>query len=184
MINYSLTKTREELQQILDLQQQNLAKSLSPQEIKEQGFVTLEHDLDLLASMHDACPHVIAKDSATVVGYALTMLPSFKNEMPALSDMFEQIEELDYQNRKLRDVPYFVMGQVCIHKDYRSQGIFSKLYDHLRLAMQDRYELTLTEVSPLNTRSVRAHEKVGFKLLRSHEDEHGKFWNLIAWDWS
>jgi len=183
MIEYTITKTKTELQQILDLQTRNLPKALSLEEKKEQGFVTLEHDLDLLTAMHDKCPHVIAKDGDQVVGYALSMLPSFRNDIPLLFSMFEMIDQLTYQDRNLKDRKYFVMGQICIDKEYRGQGVFKKLYHHLRLMMQDNFELVLTLVDVLNTRSSRAHEKVGFQILQRDKDDRGKLLDLILWDW-
>ena len=41
-------RDRSELEQILDLQRENLARSLSSEEAKSQGFVTAEHTLDRL----------------------------------------------------------------------------------------------------------------------------------------
>ena len=41
-----------ELEQILDLQQRNLPKNISQEEREKEGFVTVEHDLDLLRAMN------------------------------------------------------------------------------------------------------------------------------------
>ena len=76
-IKYTASNTEDDLLQILQLQQENLPKNISEQEAKEQGFVTLEHNLDLLAEMNTPYPHAIAKNGHKVVGYALMMLPHF-----------------------------------------------------------------------------------------------------------
>ena len=52
MIQYSITKTALDLQQILALQKANLPNNLSEAEIQTQGFVTVSHDFDLLADMN------------------------------------------------------------------------------------------------------------------------------------
>ena len=37
--------------------------------------------------------------------------------------------------------------------------------------MKDKYDFVITEIATLNTRSIRAHEKVGFELLNRFKDE-------------
>ena len=61
-IIYTTASTTEELLQILSLQRMNLKSSISAEEMNQEGFVTVEHDLDLLKRMNNACPHIIAKD--------------------------------------------------------------------------------------------------------------------------
>lgn len=72
--------------------------------------------------MNDACPHTLAMDGEQVVGYALTMLESFRNEIPILTPMFETADRL------LPTKNYLAMGQICIDKPYRGQGLFKGLY--------------------------------------------------------
>ena len=70
-----------ELQQILDLQRRNLARNLSKREVAEQGFVTVEHTLDVLRRMHALVPSIVARDGGELAGYALVMLvlPCLRN---------------------------------------------------------------------------------------------------------
>ena len=63
----------EEVLQILDLQEKNLAVSLSAETMASQGYVTVRHDPAVLQRMNEAAPAVIAKDggksgSQAVVG--------------------------------------------------------------------------------------------------------------------
>jgi hypothetical protein len=68
----------DDLQQILNLQSQNLPKNISAEESKSEGFVTIQHILPLLKRMNEPYPHVVARnDEGSIIGYALTMLPSF-----------------------------------------------------------------------------------------------------------
>lgn len=48
MIEFTTATNPTELLQILELQQQNLPEKLSETDKKEQGFVTVRHDLELL----------------------------------------------------------------------------------------------------------------------------------------
>ena len=62
MVVYKQAESLKELEQILDLQQRNLPKNISQEESTKEGFVTVEHTLDLLKSMNDVCGHIIAVD--------------------------------------------------------------------------------------------------------------------------
>ena len=51
MITYTQASTLKELEQILALQQQNLIQNISAEERKNEGFLTVEHDMDILKAM-------------------------------------------------------------------------------------------------------------------------------------
>lgn len=174
-----------DIDQILALQQENLAKSLSPEEIKSQGFVTVVHDQELLNEMNFPYPHVVARDRNSIIGYALTMLPEFEKRVPILVPMFEQINSVLYQGKLLKNQHYCVMGQICIKKDYRGQGLFETLYKHFKEALSPHYSYVVTEVAKRNTRSAKAHEKIGFKIISEYKSyEDGEEWIIYLWDWA
>ena len=182
-IQYTTAQNELDLQGILDLQQLNLAKNVSAQEALEQGFLTVEHNLELLTRMNTPYPHVIAKVGEQVVGYTLVMLKELKYDIPILFPMFEQIEQINYQGKLVSAHDYFVMGQVCVASAYRSQGVFANLYQTLKTKMSPYYSLVVTEVAFRNTRSMRAHEKVGFKVIKDYRsEEEGEHWAIVAWD--
>ncbi len=183
MVYYDNSNTAQDVAQIIALQTENLPKNISKEEAIEQGFVTVIHTPELLQKMGAAHPHTIAFDGEQVVGYALTMLRDFRNEIPVLRPMFDRIDGLSWNNKPLRDCRYLVMGQVCIHKAYRGQGVFRGLYQQMRAAMQLPFEIVVTEIAKRNTRSIRAHEKVGFVPLQEYASD-GEDWVIVAWDWS
>lgn len=182
MLIFTTASTDQDLQQILALQQVNLSKNISTEESRSQGFVTVEHDFEILKAMNDACPHIIAKVDDQVVGYTLVMLEQFKNRIPILIPMFEKVNQLQWNNRIIGDLKYFIMGQVCIAKEWRGQGIFSGLYKQMKTALSDRFDCIITEIATRNTRSMRAHEKVGFEVLETYEGETEE-WAIVGWDW-
>jgi len=94
MVHYKQCDSLAEIEQILDLQQQNLPASLSQKEMQQQGFLTVEHDKDLLLAMNKSCAHTIAKVDDTVIGYALSMHPKFGKQIAVLLPMFHKIEEI------------------------------------------------------------------------------------------
>lgn len=174
MIEYKSTSSQEELIHILELQKANLPSAVSSEEQKSEGFVTVDHDLDILTRMHEACPHIIAKDNNRVVGYALCMHPKFGDEIDVLKPMFREIA-----SQVAPHTSYIVMGQVCIDKAYRKQGIFRKLYEVMQATLAPQFDTIITEVDARNARSLYAHYAVGFRLLhRYHAD--GKDWELIV----
>lgn len=171
MITYKTTSNQEELKQILELQQKNLPKNLSEQEKKEQGFVTVEHDLEILKKMHDVEPHIIAVSNNKVIGYALSMDRQFKNVVPVLVPMFDVIEQ-----SPVKDENYILMGQVCIDKDFRGKGLFRGLYQKMKDEVN--FDAIITEVDALNTRSSNAHKAIGFEEICKYE-AGGQLWELI-----
>ncbi|MGA0558877.1 GNAT family N-acetyltransferase [Larkinella sp. VNQ87] len=184
MATLTLAQSDADLQGILALQRQNLRTVLTTDILNSQGFLTIEHDLPLLRRMNDAAPSIIAKDGAEVVGYSLTMLPSFRDDIPMLTAMFDLLDNLTYQNRLLGDYAYVVMGQICVAKRFRGQGLFDGLYGKFREELAGTYALAVTEVAVRNRRSQRAHERVGFRKLHTYFDpSNGEDWDVVVWDW-
>jgi len=171
-ITYHSASTTEELHQILKLQQDNLPQKLSSSEKEKEGFLTVHHTFDLLKQMNDACSHIIAKHNNTVVGYALCMTADFKTKIPVLIPMFNEIESVVSKAKN-----YVVMGQVCVSKDYRKQGIFRGLYQFMSQAL--KFDIIVTEVDIKNVRSSNAHKAVGFKLLKTYTS-HNQLWEIIS----
>ena len=179
MITYNTSNTDSDLQQILNLQFKNLPKNISSQEAISQGFVTVHHDFDLLKKMNRPYPHIVARDEEKTIGYTLVMLRSFEKETPVLIPMFEQINSTLYKGKKLGEAKYFIMGQVCIDKAYRGQGIFKGLYGELKKRMSPHFDYIITEVATRNSRSMRAHEKIGFENI--HQYKAGEEWVILLW---
>ncbi len=182
MFHITQAENDNDLLGILTLQQQNLAINLSAEDIAEQGFVTVVHNLDILRRMNDAAPHTIAKDGDRVVGYALTMLPQFRSDIPFLISLFERLDQLHWRGKSFREIPYFVMGQVCVAKDYRGMGVFDQLYQGLKKFHSEKFEVVTTDISSLNPRSLRAHERVGFETLQEFTIEDNEdVWVIVGW---
>jgi len=181
MVQYTIVKTEKDLQQILKLQLSNLPKNISSEEAKSQGFVTVHHSIEILRAMNTPYPHIIAKVGEKVIGYTLVMLQKFKDEIPVLQPMFQKINSLSFRNKSLLNTKYFVMGQVCVDKHFRGQGIFNGLYQQMRQEMSPFFDCIITEIATRNTRSMRAHQKVGFEVITIYATE-GEEWAIVGWD--
>lgn len=178
------SENNSELKQILSLQSKNLETNITKEELKSQGFVTVKHNLELLQEMSREYPHVIAVDNDEVIGYALVMLKRFSDKIPVLVPMFEMIDRLEFQSIKLANANYFVMGHICIEKDYRGRGVFQGLYRQMKNQLKNHFDFVITEVATRNQRSLAAHSKVGFKSILKYRSELGEEWDILLWGMS
>lgn len=178
MVEAGPVQREEELQQILDLQRQNLPRRLSAEEIAAEGFVTVEHTLDLLERMHAITPSIIARDGGALAGYALVMPVQCRSLISILEPMFQRLEALGMAEQR-----FYVMGQICVGKLWRGKGVFDLLYQAHRRHLRGKFDYSVTEVATRNTRSMRAHERVGFKVIDRYRDATDD-WALLRWDWS
>ncbi|RZJ80019.1 MAG: GNAT family N-acetyltransferase [Flavobacterium sp.] len=183
MIEILTSNSTKDLEGIIALQKQNLRTDLSPEEIKEQGFVTVSHSLDDLEKMHQHEPNVIAKDGNQVVAYILGMTEQSKNDIPRLVEMYESFDHIEYKGKPVANYQYIVVGQVCVDKNYRGQGLFDKCYENYRACFNKNYEFAITEIASINLRSMKAHERIGFKTIYSYTDASDTEWNVVIWDW-
>lgn len=177
-----LVSREEELRGILELQRLNLARGLSSEEVASQGFVTVTHTLPVLQRLHALAPSVIATLQDRVVGYALVMTRAARAEVPILEPMFRELETLRFRGRPLVEQSFYAMGQVCVARAQRGQGVFDALYAGHREHYQARFECVVTEVATRNLRSLRAHARVGFETLAHYRDAEDE-WAVLAWGW-
>ena len=173
-IIYCTVTAKKELEQILALQHSNLWANVSLEEKEKDGFVTVEHNFEILHEMNEVSPHIIAKDGDTVAGYALCMHPMYANKIDILKPMFTEIDIVVPKDEK-----YIAMGQICVAKNYRNQGIFRGLYNAMKTYVQPEFQSIITEVDAKNTRSLQAHYAVGFKELKTYFSDN-RYWVLIS----
>ena len=132
--------------------------------------------------MNEQHPHIIVKDENIVVGYALVALKEAQVFHKDLNVMMHHLETLQYKNKSLQQYKFYVMGQICIDENYRGRGVFQLLYQHHKKLFEHNFDFVVTEISTSNTRSMRAHEKIGFKTIHTYKDALDE-WNVVLWDW-
>ncbi len=181
MLDFGVVKKEEELQGILDLQRINLANAVSIEEAAKEGFVTVEHDFETLKKLNNPYPHVIAKSAGALAGYALVMLKEMREEIPVLVPMFQQIDRIVYGEKILGLQNYFTIGQICVGKAYRGQGVFRRLYEEMEKRMKPHFDYMITEIDARNIRSLRAHAKFGFQNIKEYKSEDGKSWVVVLY---
>lgn len=183
MITYTTSQTPAELEGILQLQKANLAQGLTQEEIQSQGFVTVHHSYDQLTQLNDIEQHLIAKDGDQVIGYLLAMTTASRNDIPILVPLFETFDQVDYLGKKVSEYHYLVVGQVCIGKGYRGQGVLDQAYAAYKEFFSPKYDFAITEIATKNPRSLNAHKRIGFKEIHSYFDPNQTEWIIVVWDW-
>ncbi|MBL8949480.1 MAG: GNAT family N-acetyltransferase [Myxococcaceae bacterium] len=164
-----LVEGEADLEGILALQRASLA-------VTADGFVTVQHTLEVLKAMHALAPSVVARAGGEVVAYALVMPPEARAWVPILEPMFVELEAL------LPNTRFYVMGQVAVAAKHRGTGLFDALYAEHRARYASRWDVCVTEVATRNTRSMRAHARVGFETVKTYRDATDE-WALLAWRW-
>ncbi|HMG68556.1 MAG TPA: GNAT family N-acetyltransferase [Chitinophagaceae bacterium] len=183
MITYTTSKTEKELSDILDLQKMNLALNLSESEIRSQGFVTVSHSFQDIKKLNAYEQHVIIKDKEKIVGYLLAMTKHSRNDIPVLVPMFELFDRIEYKKKLISAYNYIVVGQVCIHKEYRGLGLLDQCYAAYKNFFKEKYDFAITEIATSNIRSIRAHKRIGFIEILKYTDQSNTEWSVVVWDW-
>ncbi len=181
--HYTTVQTENGLTGIIKLQRQNLLAAITATEAVEQGFVTVVHDLEILKKMNDLEQHIICKDHDQVIAYLLAMTTLSKYDLPVLVPMFEAFNRISYQGKLVAEYQYLVVGQVCVAKEYRGQGVLDLCYDFYKKTYQFKYDFAITEIATRNTRSLQAHQRIGFVEIDRYMSPAGEEWSIVIWDW-
>ncbi len=184
MILFDTAHSLTDLQGILELQRQNLAKHLTAEEIKTQGFVTVNHTLDQLQKLNANEKHIIAKDGDKIIGYLLAMTEKSKFDIPILIPMFKVFNETYFNGKAITAYNYIVIGQACIDKSYRGQGVFDKCYEAYKAYYKNKYDFAITEIAKTNLRSLKAHKRVGFNAIKTYTSPDNIEWEIVVWNWN
>ncbi|HEX2608317.1 MAG TPA: GNAT family N-acetyltransferase [Flavisolibacter sp.] len=175
-----LVSSIEELRQIHELNRKYIRGEVLTAEEHEEGFLTWLYDSRLLQQMQEQAPSVIAKDRDRVVAYALTTLRQACDFHQNLRNMFEFIERLPLDGKPLGSQSFYVMGQVCVDKPYRGRNLIARLYEKHREVYSHQFDYLVTEISTRNIRSLKAHQKIGFRIIHTYPDALDE-WNVVAW---
>ncbi|TPX73916.1 hypothetical protein CcCBS67573_g04815 [Chytriomyces confervae] len=187
MIHTKLATTPSELEQIRALMLANMKQNL---ENLDQGFLSVEYSMQDLIQFNETTPAIIAvapsgsdASSSVVVGYALAADMHAALAHHLLKEATQEVyDRCSFNGKPIRDSKFVVMGQVCVAKECRGQGVLQQLYSLFLSTYKERgYDLVETEVSKANERSLKAHVKTGWVVVDSLTVEGGE-WHVIALD--
>jgi hypothetical protein len=182
MLTAKFVTTDKELLQIAELSAANLSSNISAETKANEGFVSWFYPIDALRALHAVVPSVIVKDGDTLAGYALTLTRKCVAVYPPMAPTVAHVSAIRYQDRLLGDRRIYFMGQICVRAGYRGQGIVGSLYRFHRQEFSTQYEMLITEIATANPRSLKAHEKAGFRIVDTYRDEQNE-WDVVLWDW-
>lgn len=183
MLTTKLVTADEELVQVAALCQENLSVNISAETKAKEGFVSWVYTANILRALHTIAPSVIVKDGEVVAGYALTLTPASRVVYPHMENTLHHISALEYKGRPISTYRFYLMGQICVRKAYRGQGVVDLLYEGHRKFYSTQYDLLVTEISSANPRSMKAHQRAGFQVIDTYLG-NGEEWDVVLLDFS
>lgn len=181
-LQVSLVHSVQELSLISALNAENLKSGISEEEQATQGFVSWRYELPLLEALHRYAPSVVCTDGDQLAGYALTAPPESAAVHSELEALIKKIHDLPYEGCLLKQYRFYILGQLCVAKSYRGMGVVEQMYAYHREQFASTYELMVLTIATKNTRSLRVHERIGFRNIHFFDDHFGG-WNVYVWDW-
>lgn len=165
------------------MQRINLRRHLDAETIRSQGFLSFAYTPEIISGMMESEPQIVVKEGDLLVGYALATTLEYGATCPLLQPLVDISRRLSFKDRPLRDLRYYLMGQVCIRSGHRGGGVFEALYQGHRQFLSPRHDCVVTEIAEDNKRSMAAHRRVGFQTIHELKDEANKeHWHVVAWD--
>ena len=183
MLTTKLATTDQEIQQIADLSNANRSDNITAEEKTTEGFVSWVYTPEILHTINAIAPSVIVMDEDILAGYAITLTGECIDAYPSAAPTYTHAAPLHFKGRALGEQRFYLMGQICVAKAWRGQGIVGALYNGHRQYYGPQFDALVTEISMANPRSLKAHQKVGFETIDRHF-ENGHDWAVVAWDWS
>ena len=111
------------------------------------------------------------------------MTSKSKADIPVLIPMFENFEKIRLRGKLLSGYHYIVVGQVCVAKGYRGQGILDNCYAEYKKRFKRKYDFAITEIATKNLRSVNAHKRIGFSEIYRYNVPGNEEWSIVIWEW-
>lgn len=173
----------EDISSILKLHRKYQIDSISNED-KNDGFITTNFSKEDLASLIKEEGLFIAIKDNEVLGYVMSASWEFWQKWPMFVFMSGDLKNLFYLGKVLDIKNSYQYGPVCIDKKARGSGLLEKLFDFSLDHMSKRYEILVTFVNKINTRSFNAHKnKLGLDVIQEFEFNNNKYYEM-AYDTS
>ena len=155
---------------VLELQEENLYKNLSEEELKG-GFVTTPftaHQIEEIIEQHGL--YVCVNEQESVIAYVFAGSWDYFSQWEIFNVITSRFPKLSFGNDPITTNNSFQYGPICIQKDYRGQGIINEIFETMRLVFVDKYPLSITFINNINVISKRAHtNKLGWEVIDTFE---------------
>lgn len=166
---------------ILDLQELYLVSNLSEEE-KIAGFVTTPFTVPLLEYVISQNGIFIAKLNNKIIAYAFAASWEFFSQYPIFEYMISLFPRFQFKDFELNTTNSFQYGPVCIHKNYRGQGLIKILFEFMRINTLEKYPLAVTFINKINIPSTKAHvEKLKWTIIDEFSFNNNQY-IVLAYD--
>lgn len=147
---------------------------------KADGFVTTSFTKDQLASLiKDERGLFIARKDSLLVAYAMAASWEFWSQWPLFSHMIKGLHSLEFLGQRLSTENSYQYGPVCVDKSVRGSGVLENIFDFSRVKMAGRYQIIVTFINKINTRSFVAHtKKIGLQVISEFEFNGNQYYEL------
>lgn len=151
---------------ILALMDEARGRDLSDAERAQQGFVQGRMDESSLTRLQAGTGVFVARDGATLVGFAMTSAAhSAKNDLAVEMLRIAAQAESEVQPEKT-----FLYGPVAVDRRYQGQGLLTRLLIHVCTELRTQFKLGVLFIDRANHKSLTIHreylmdERSGFEF--------------------
>jgi predicted GNAT superfamily acetyltransferase len=123
---------------------------------KKKGISAWELTANDLSNSLNVSHSIVAKDQDKVAGYLLTF--DFEDNTDCQKPILEYLK--DKISEEFLEKINICIGQVCVSKDYRRQGIAEKMYQEF-FKKNTSFDLRLMDIDKQYRASFGLHEKLG-----------------------
>ena len=150
---------------ILELQELYLVSNLNEDQ-KKFGFVTTPFTVDLLNEVIAHEGIFIAKLNHKIIGYAFAASWAFYSQWPIFEYMISMFSRYKFHDFDMDTISSFQYGPVCIHTDFRGQGLIKEMFEFMRIHTVKKYPIGVTFINKINIPSTKAHvEKLKWTII-------------------
>ena len=166
---------------VLALQELYLISNLSESE-KTAGFVTTPFTIAQITAVIQEQNLFIAKDKNRIIAYIFAGSWNFFSQWPIFNYMNSLFPTLTFLDFDITTSNSFQYGPICIHKEYRGQGLIQPLFELMRKHLEIKYPLSLTFINKINIPSTKAHtEKLQWSIIGEFEYNNNAYF-ILAYD--
>lgn len=176
--------TLEDIPAIQKLQEDNLIQSISADQIKSSGFLTLKNSDEELSEIINNHENNIftVRDNDGLEGFLISATKEQAEKITYFNEFIEKLNSVNYKEKSLKKIDYCVLLQICIANKYKGKGVLGELYAFAKNKLGEKYDLGVGEIAFENEHSLKAHEKMGFEIIDKYIDANNRNWHIVAVD--
>lgn len=168
-----------DFEQIVDLQNRNLAWNLSAAE-RSGGFLSTAFTSEQFQEMDRSAGVAVCVEEGRVRGYLCAAAAEFYKAFPLPAAMLEKCSGLSYKGKPVVSYNFFVANPICIDKDCRGTGVYMGLRNKILELVSKDYSLALTFIADENQPSLKASPKAGWEIIGEFKSGVELFWILAV----